>query len=130
METTSTQNLNGSSKAGKGLGVSGFVISLVALVFWLFVSAAAVLSAALGGGMGLASFWLIFSFAGLALSVLGFVKANKAGAKKGLAITGIIIGLVATLLSISTVSGVSKAQDEFAKAGLGSNIMETLKASN
>jgi hypothetical protein len=130
METAAQQNVIVTSKAGKRLGVSGFVISLVALVFWLFVSAAAVLSAALGGGMGLASFWLLFSITGLALSVLGFVKANKAGAKKGLAITGLIIGLIATLLSITTVTGVSKAQDEFSKAGLGENIMETLKAGN
>ncbi len=128
METTTQQNVKVSSKAGKGLSVSGFVISLTALVLWLFISAAAVISAAIGGGMGLASFWLIFSITGLALSALGFVKANKAGAKKGLAITGIVIGSIAVLLSISTVSGVSKAQDEFAKAGLGNNIMETLKA--
>lgn len=128
METATQQNVNVST--GKGLGVSGFVISLVALVFWLFVSAAAILAAAIGGGMGLASFWLLFSITGLALSVLGFIKANKAGAKKGMAITGLIIGLIATLLSITTVAGVSKAQDEFAKAGLGSNIMETLKAGN
>lgn len=115
------------TKAGKGLSVAGFVISLVALVLWLFVSAAAVLSAALGGGMGLAGFWLVFSILGLALSIMGFMKASKGGGKKGMAIAGLIIGLIATALSVSTIMGVSKAQEEFDKVGLGSNLMETLE---
>jgi hypothetical protein len=123
METTTQQN--GSTKSGKGLGVAGFVITLVALVLWIFISAAAVLAAAVGGGMGLAIFWLLLSGAGLVLSVMGFIKANKGGGKKGLAITGMILGLIVTLLSISTVAGVNKAQDEFKKAG--SEFVNSLK---
>lgn len=126
MEETNTQT-NTPTKAGKGLGVAGFVISLVALVLWMPISAAAVFSAAFGGGMGLSVFWLIVSLLGLILSILGMVKANKGGGKKGLAIAGLVIGLIASSLSVSTVIGVGKAQTEFEKAGLGDKFMETFQ---
>lgn len=109
---------------GKGLGIAGFVISVIALVLWLFISAAAVLAAALGGGMGLAGFWLIFSLTGLVLSILGMMKLSKTGGKKGLAIAGLVIGLLATGLSASTVFGVMKAHEEMEKAGLGNGVMD------
>jgi hypothetical protein len=76
--------------------------------------------------MGLAGFWLVFSLAGLVLSVMGMMKLGKTGGKKGLAIAGLVLGLVATLLSVSTVMGVSKAQTEFEKVGLGSKALETV----
>lgn len=123
MEETNTQN----SKAGRGLGIAGFVVSLVAIVLWIPISAAAVVAAALGGGMGIAGFLLVLSLAGLVLSVLGLVKANKGGGKKGLAIAGLVIGLVVTLLSVRTVMGVKEAQAEFEKMGLGANTLENLK---
>ena len=126
-ETNTTQNSNGPTKAGKGLGVAGFVISLVALVLWMPISAAAVFAAALGGGMGLAGFWLVVSLLGLALSVMGLMKATKGGGKKGLAIAGLVIGLVASCLAVSTLMGVNKAKVEFDKAGLGDQFMNTLK---
>lgn len=124
MEETNTQQ---NTKAGRGFGIAGFVISLVALVLWMPIAAAAVLSAALGGGMGLSSFWLIVSLLGLILSIMGLMKANKGGGKKGLAIAGLIIGLVASGLSVNTIIGVKKAQAEFEKAGLGDKFMDTFK---
>ncbi len=126
-ETNTSQNSNGPTKAGKGLGVAGFVISLVALVLWMPISAAAVFSAALGGGMGLAGFWLVVSLLGLVLSVLGLMKATKGGGKKGLAIAGLVIGLVASSLAVRTLIGVNKAKAEFEKVGLGDQFMNTLK---
>ena len=71
-----------STKAGKGLGVAGFVIALVALVLWIFISGAAVLQAVGGGGMGLAIFWIIVSVSGIALSIIGFMKAKSGNGKK------------------------------------------------
>lgn len=126
-ETNTQQNSNTPTKAGKALGVAGFVISLVALVLWMPISAAAVFSAAFGGGMGLSGFWLIVSILGLVLSVLGLMKANKGGGKKGMAIAGLVIGLIASSLAVSTVIGVKKAQAEFEKSGLGDKFMETFQ---
>lgn len=122
-ETNTLQN----PKAGRGFGIAGFVISLVALVLWFPIAAAAVLSAALGGGMGISGFWLVVSLTGLILSILGLMKANKGGGKKGLAIAGLVIGLLASALSVNTMIGVKKAQEEFAKAGLGDQFMDSFK---
>lgn len=123
MEETNTQN----PKSGRGLGIAGFVVSLVALVLWIPIAAAAVFAAALGGGMGLAGFLLVMSLAGLVMSILGLMKANKVGGKKGLAIAGLVIGLIVTALSVRTMMGVKEAQEEFAKMGLGEKTLETFK---
>jgi hypothetical protein len=95
--------------AGKGLNVAGFVIALVALVLWIFISGAAVLQAVTGGGMGLAIFWIIVSALGTALCVFGFMKAKAGNGKKGLSIAGLVIGLLATGLSVRTVFLVKEA---------------------
>ena len=102
---------------GKGLGVAGFVISLIALVGWLFVGLGALAKAALdgvqgkdGGGMGLMIGWLVFSLLGTVLSMMGMMKLGKTGGKKGLAITGMILGIVATLLSAWVCYGLSQVK--------------------
>ncbi len=107
---------------GKGLGTAGFVISLVALVFWFIVAGICTVSALVGGGMGLAIFWLILSLLGAGLSVMGMMKLGKTGGKKGLAITGMILGIVATILSVMTVMGVSAT-----KAKIGDKFGDALK---
>jgi hypothetical protein len=124
MEETTTQK-----PEGKGLGVAGFVISLVALVLWIVVSGIAVAAAMLGGGMGLSIFWLILSLLGTGLSVLGMMKLGKTGGKRGLAITGMVLGIVATILSVTTVMGVSKVHAEVGDVGkeLLENIADTAK---
>ena len=103
MEQNTTQ-----TPQGKGMGVAGFVISLIALVFWFIVAPICTIAAAVGGGMGLAMFWIILSLLGAGLSVMGMMKLGKTGGKKGLAITGMILGIVAVILSIMTIMGVSK----------------------
>src|SRR3954462_8469424 len=102
---------------GKGLGVAGFVISLVALVIFWIISPAGLFSAALGGGMGLAGFWLVLSILGTLLSVLGMNKLGKSGGKKGLATTGMILGIISVLLSIWLIMGVVKVQKEVGDTG-------------
>lgn len=123
METTTTTN------AGKGLNVAGFVIALVALVLWIFISGAALLQAVVGGGMGLAIFWIIVSVVGAGLCVMGFMKAKAGNGKKGLAIAGLIIGLLATGLSVRTVFLVKEAHALMGSAGteLMSKMEEGLK---
>lgn len=94
---------------GKGLGIAGFVISLVALIFSPIVYASVALSVGLGGGMGMGYFWIIVSLLSVALSVMGMMKLGKTGGKRGLAITGMIIGIVATVWSLLLLSGVNEA---------------------
>ncbi len=102
---------------GKGMGVAGFVISLVAVVIFWIISPMAIFAAALGGGMGLAGFWLVLSILGTVFSVLGMSKLGKTGGKKGLALTGMILGIVAILLSVWLLMGVSKVHNEIGNAG-------------
>ncbi len=95
---------------GKGMGVAGFVISLVALVIYWIVAPIVAISALAGGGYGLGIFWLVLSLIGTLLSVMGMMKLGKTGGKKGLAMTGMILGIVATILSVMMIMGISKAQ--------------------
>ena len=101
MEQTNTQQV----PQGKGMGVAGFVISLVALVLYLPIAA----SALLGGGYGLGIFWLIVCLLGTLLSIMGMMKLGKTGGKRGLAITGMILGLVATVLTVLMVMKIGDA---------------------
>jgi hypothetical protein len=105
MEETTTQK-----PEGKGMAVAGFVISLVGLVFYFVIAGIVALQALAGGGYGLGIFWLVLTLAGTGLSVMGMMKLGKTGGKKGLAIAGMIIGIVALILTALLVMGISKAQ--------------------
>lgn len=97
---------------GKGLGVSGFVLGLVGLVVGLVIYFVCAAAALLGGGMGLAIFWTILSAAGLVLSFMGSSKAKAAGFQPGLAMGGIVLGILALLLSLFTIYTVYKVHNE------------------
>lgn len=105
------EQTNTTAPQGKGMAVAGFVISLVALVFYFIVAGVVTVQAALGGGYGLGIFWLILSLAGTGLCVMGMMKLGKTGGKKGLAIAGMIIGLVVVILTVLLVMGIGKIQD-------------------
>ena len=96
---------------GKGMAVAGFVIALVSLVFYIFVAGAVTVQAALGGGYGLGIFWLVLSLAGTGLCVMGMMKLGKTGGKKGLAIAGMIVGIVAVILTTMLVMSIGKMQE-------------------
>ena len=95
---------------GKGMAVAGFVMSLVGLVLYLPVAGVVGLSALAGGGYGLGIFWLVLCLAGTGLCVMGMMKLGKTGGKKGLSIAGMVIGIVAVILSLMLVMGIAKAQ--------------------
>ena len=114
-ETNNTSS--GQAPQGKGMGTAGFVISLVAIVLFWIVSPMAMLSAIVGGGMGLAGFWLVLSILGTALSTMGMMKLGKTGGKKGLATTGMILGIVSVILSVWLILGVNTAHKTFGDAG-------------
>ncbi len=94
---------------GKGLAVTGFVLSLVGLIFSSWIAAIAVVSIIAGGSAWLMYFWLVLCIASIVLSVMGMSKLGKTGGKKGLGIAGMIIGIVATIYSIILVLGLSVA---------------------
>lgn len=103
---------------GKGLGIAGFVISLVALIFSPIVYTAVTFSVSLGGGMGMGYFWISLSLLSVVLSVIGMMKLGKTGGKRGLAITGMIIGIVATVWSLLLLSGVNEAVTQLDKSNI------------
>ena len=71
---------------GKGLAVSGFVLSLVGIVLSF-----------LGGFLSIIS--LPVSIVGLVLSSIGGKKLKNAGQPHGLATAGLVIGIIAVVLS-------------------------------
>lgn len=76
MEETTTTN----SKAGKGLGIAGLVLGILAAVV-SFVPC-------------LGMYAMFPGIIGLVLSIISIVQANKAGAAKGMAIAGLVCSLV------------------------------------
>ncbi len=111
------ENQTTTQPQGKKLAVAGFIISLIALIGYFIVAITVAVQAALGGGYGLGIFWLLFSLAGTALCVMGIMKLGKNGGKKGLAIAGIVLGLIATILTIMLISGISDIQKSGAELG-------------
>ncbi len=105
-ETTNTTQ----TPQGKGLAVTGFVLSLVGLVFYFIIAGIVAVSALVGGGYGLGIFWLVLCLAGTGLSVMGMMKLGKTGGKKGLAIAGMIIGIIAVIMTAMLVMGIGKMQ--------------------
>ena len=83
---------------GKGAGIAGFVISLFALVFWIFAAGIAYFQAILGGGFITAGCWTFLSMVGFVLSITGLIWLRRTKGKPGLAISGVVIGMVALLL--------------------------------
>jgi hypothetical protein len=101
---------------GKGLALTGFILSLVALVFFWIISPISLLAAVAGGGWTLSIIWLVLSLASVILCFMGMKKLGATGGKKGLAMTGMILGIVAVLLCAWLLYGVSQAQSVAADA--------------
>lgn len=98
MEETSTK-----STAGKGLGIAGLVLGILAAVL-SFVPC-----------LGMYAF--IPGIIGLVLSIVSFVQANKAGAAKGMAIAGIVCSLVGCAIAGYQYSQISAGMEKL-KDGL------------
>jgi len=99
-----------SKPQGKGLAVTGFIISLVAIVFYWVISPFTLLAAVAGGGWTMAIIWMVLSLAGVVLSFMGMKKLGATGGKKGLAITGVVLGALAVVLCAWLIYGVTQAQ--------------------
>lgn len=109
---------------GKGLAITGFVLSLVGLIFCSWIAAVALASMLLGGSPWLMYVWLVICIVSIILSVMGMNKLKKTGGKKGLGIAGMIVGIVATVyaliltlgLGAASAAGASEAGDQFRDA--------------
>ncbi len=98
-----TNNTAPSSK-GKGLGIAGMVIGIVALI-WAMIPL-----------LGAGAWWL--AVVGLVLSIVGFVMAKNGGnPNKGMMLAGIVLGVVATALSFYRVYQVTQAMAAFEEVG-------------
>ena len=120
-----TQNV---APQGKGFAIGGFVLSLVGLLLATWIAAMTVISMAASldetgeiGGKGLMYFWLLLCIGSVVLSAMGMSKLGKTGGKKGLAIAGLVIGIVAVLYSLVLLMGLEAA------AEIGDNSIDELK---
>lgn len=102
---------------GKGMAVAGFVISLVAIVFAAIVFGSVAINVGLGGGMGFGYFWVVLCLLSVILCSMGMMKLGKTGGKRGLAIAGLVIGLVALIWSVMLLVGINAVSSELHNNG-------------
>lgn len=109
-KTNTMEQTNTPSTKGKGLGVAGMVIGIVALV-WAIIPV-----------IGAAAWWL--ALVGLILSVVAFFMAKSGGnPNKGMIIVGLILNFVALALAFYWVYSIMQAAKE-----LGTDMDELNKA--
>ena len=75
-----TTNTTTTTTAGKGLGIAGLVLGILAAVI-SFIPC-------------LGTFALIPGVIGLVLSIISLIQANKAGSSKGMAVAGLVCSIV------------------------------------
>lgn len=112
---------NVSQPQGKSMGVAGFILSLVTLLFSSWIAVIATASMIAGGSPWLMYFWLALAIAGVVLSAMGMSKLGKTGGKKGLAIAGLVIGIISVIYCLMLSAGLSAA------ASVTDNYMENVE---
>jgi hypothetical protein len=100
---------NGGAVQGKQMGIAGFVLALVTLVFSSWVAVMAAASIVTGGSGWLMYLWLVLAIVSVVLSAMGMSKLGKTGGKKGLAIAGLVIGIVSVVWCAILAAGLSAA---------------------
>ncbi len=86
-----SEEINTTENPGKGKNIAGFVLSLVAFLFGGWLMGALYVS----GGKGAAMLALLVPIAAIVISVMGMKASKAAGHKAGLAVAGLVIGIVA-----------------------------------
>lgn len=79
---------------GKGLAIAGMVVGIVAFILSFF------------------SIGLTLGVIGLVLAAIGFAQLNKTNGPKGMAITGIALGVLAIAISIVQYYRIKNAIEE------------------
>lgn len=98
-------NVNSSAPQGKGAAVGGFILSLVGIVIPFNVLAV------IAGSAIVAYIGLAICIISVVLCAMAMGKLKKTGGKRGLAIAGLVIGLVASVWSIMAVLSINEAID-------------------
>lgn len=93
-ETTTTTN----SKAGKGLGIAGLVLGILAAIV-SFVPC-------------LGMYAMFPGIIGLVLSIISIIQAGKAGAAKGMAIAGLVCSIIGIAIAGWQYSKLSAVGEE------------------
>ena len=102
METTT-------STKGKGLGVAGMIIGIVALI-WAIIPV-----------VGAAALWV--AIIGLVLSLIGFFMARSGqNPKKGMIVTGLVLNVLALGVAIFWVYSIASVANEVLESGMMNNI--------
>lgn len=102
--TQSTPPAAPAPNAGKGLGIAGLVLGILAAII-SFIPCLGV--------------WAVVpGIIAIILSIISLSQAKKAGAGKGLAIAGLVCGLVGTALAIWWGYAISRAANDFKDSGL------------
>lgn len=96
---------NATQPEGKGLAIGGFILSLVGLVLLSVITGIALVMVAAGGSAWLMYLWTVLCIASIVMSAMAMGKLKKTGGKRGLAIAGLVIGIVATVWSIFATLG-------------------------
>lgn len=91
------------AKSGKMKGIIGFVLSLVSIVLGGWVISA--LWAAAGFSTGAGAAGLLLPIGAVVFSAMGMSASKKAGEKRGLAIAGLVIGIIALIYLAIVVAG-------------------------
>lgn len=95
---TSTNPAPTNPNAGKGMGIAGMVLGIVAIIV-SFIPC-------FGWGA------IIIAVIGLILSAVSLSQANKAGAPKGMAIAGLICSVIAIIVGSVWIFIITKAASE------------------
>lgn len=99
----------GTPVQGKQMGIAGFVLALVTLVLSSWIAAIAVASIITGGSAWLMYVWLVLAIVSVVLSGMAMSKLGKSGGKKGLAVAGLVIGIVSVVWCAILTAGLSVA---------------------
>lgn len=99
----------GTPVQGKQMGIAGFVLALVTLVLSSWIAAIAVASIITGGSAWLMYLWLVLAIVSVVLSGMAMSKLGKSGGKKGLAVAGLVIGIVSVIWCAILTAGLSVA---------------------
>lgn len=99
----------GTPVQGKQMGIAGFVLALVTLVLSSWIAAIAVASIVTGGSAWLMYLWLVLAIVSVVLSGMAMSKLGKSGGKKGLAVAGLVIGIVSVVWCAILTAGLSVA---------------------
>lgn len=92
------------------MAVTGFILGLVGLVLvYPLITGMAVVAVAMGGSPWLMYLWIVICVLAVILSAMGMSKLGKTGGKKGLAVAGLVIGIVALIWTIVCMMGVAAA---------------------